>query len=317
MSLQIARGVIKTEINALRTVAKNLGPSFSKACRLMLKSKGRVITTGIGKAGYIAMKTSATMASTGTTSTYLHPTEAYHGDLGRLTKNDILLAFSYSGETNELVGLVPLVKRLGVATVSVTATDSNTLAKLCDINIATGKVKEACSLGLAPTSSAMAMLAIGDSLAVVLARSKRFREEDFAAFHPGGALGKRFLRVMDVMRKPPSVPVVRPTAKVRSVLEDIIRKKAGAAVITDGKRRIIGIFTDGDLRRQSLKDARVLDRDIAEVMTKRPLVMNPKLYLYQAAGIFRAKKVDEIPVADEHGTFLGLMDIQDIISAGL
>ncbi|MBI4245216.1 MAG: KpsF/GutQ family sugar-phosphate isomerase [Planctomycetes bacterium] len=317
MSLKDGIESIETEIRALKTVQKHLDDNFTRACEIISKAKGRVVTIGIGKAGYIAMKVSSTLASIGTPSFYLHPSEAFHGDLGRLTKDDLILCFSYSGETDDIVKLITYLNKLHMKTISITSTKTSSLAKYSDIVIETGKIEEACHLKLAPTSSTTAMLAVGDALAVAVSKMKSFTPEDFANFHPGGSLGKRFLQVQDVMRKPSHIPAVTPDTKVRTVLEQIIRKKTGSAIVVDTNNKLLGIFTDGDLRRYSVQYSDLMTRCIKDVMTPTPLTAKPELYLYEAAHLFKNKKVDEIPVVTDDKTFIGLIDIQDLISAGL
>ena len=302
-SIKTARSVLATEGKAILDLAKKLDRNFEKAVDFLSKSKGRVIVTGMGKPGFIAQKISATLSSTGTPSLYLHPAEALHGDLGRVTRDDCLL---------------PILKKIGSRLIAVTGNKKSTLAKNSDFVIDASVKKEACSLGLAPTTSTTAMLAVGDALCVSLLDKKGFREKDFAFYHPGGALGKRLLlRVSDIMRTGASSPIVKETALVKDALIKITKSRAGSASVVNKKGMLVGIFTDGDLRRHINSSINIARRKIKEVMTKSPVTIRKEKLAAEAFQILRSKKIDEIPVVDEKGRPVGLLDVQDILKAGL
>lgn len=319
MVLKSARQVLKIERDALTDLLKRLDRRFEKACDLILKSKGRVVVTGMGKPGFIAQKISATLSSTGTPSFYLHAAEALHGDLGRVTKDDVLLAFSNSGQTEEIVKLLPLVKKIGAKLIAFTGNAKSALAQHSDVALDVSVKKEACSLNLAPTASTTVMLAIGDALAVALFEKKGFRPEDFAFFHPGGDLGKRLLlKVSDIMRTGKNNPIVRESTKVKDVLFCITKARAGSATVVDQKGMLKGIFTDGDLRRHmSIKGGRsFLDTAVSQAMTCSPVTIAPDRLAAEALEILRSKKIDEMPVVDSKKRPIGLLDVQDLLKAG-
>jgi len=250
MIIKKAREVFDVEAKAIQSLKKRVGPDFKRAVNYICKCKGRIVVTGMGKGGIIGQKISATMSSLGTPSLWLHSAEAIHGDLGRVAKDDVVIVLSYSGETQEVKGLLPLLKKMGIKIISITGNTKSTLAKYSDIVLDISVKKEACPLGLAPTTSTTAMLAMGDALAVCASDKKSFKREDFAFFHPGGALGKRLLlKVEDIMRKSQSSPVVNQEKKIKEVLFAITKARAGSATIVDNKGKLVGIFTDGDLRR--------------------------------------------------------------------
>jgi len=317
-SAKRAKKVLDIEGKAILDLAKKVGKGFEGIIVFLTKVKGRVIVTGMGKPGFIAQKVSATLSSTGTPSLYLHPAEALHGDLGRVTREDCLLVFSNSGETEEVVKLLPIVKKIGARFIAIVGNTESTLAKNADFVLDVAVEKEACSLGLAPTTSTTAMLAIGDALAVSLLERKGFKEKDFAFFHPGGALGKRLLlRVEDIMRSGRSNPVVEENTPVREVLLKITNARAGSASIVDKNGRLTGIFTDGDLRRHLDSNAGITGMKVKEIMTKSPVTISKKKLAAEAFEMLRSKKIDEIPVVDADKKPVGLLDVQDILKAGL
>jgi len=274
--------------------------------------------TGMGKPGFIAQKISATLSSTGTPSLYLHPAEALHGDLGRVTRNDCILALSNSGETEEIVKMLPMIKRIGVKLIALTGNKASALARNSDFILDTSVKKEACSLGLAPTASTTAMLAMGDAIAVALLDRKGFREKDFAFYHPGGILGKRLLlKVEDIMRKGRANPVVKEDAKVKKVLVDITRSRAGCASVVNKSGKLVGIFTDGDLRRHLDKDPNIANKRVKDVMTKKPATIKKTKLAAEAFQILKSKRIDELPVVDDNLRPVGLIDVQDLLKAGL
>lgn len=318
MSLTSAKKVLRNESKAISDLIGKLTKEFSGAVSLLARTKGRVIVTGMGKPGFIAQKVSATLSSTGTPSLYLHPAEAIHGDLGRVTSEDVIIAFSNSGETEEVVKLLPVIKKIGAKIISVTGNIKSTLAKNSDFKINSQVSREACPMGLAPTTSTTAMLALGDALAVTLIEKKKFKANDFAALHPGGALGKRLLlKVEDIMRPLKVIPVVMEKDSVKKVLLAITRMRAGSATVVDARGRLIGIFTDGDLRRHIDKGSLILDSDVGKVMTRSPYTISPDRLAAEAFKILSDKKIDEIPVVDGKRKLLGLLDVQDLLKAGL
>jgi len=318
MSISSAKKVLLNESKAIAKLAGKVDGTFSKAVNLISKSKGRIIVTGMGKPGFIAQKVSATMSSTGTPSLYLHPAEALHGDLGRVTPNDIIIAFSNSGETEEMIKLLPIIKKIGAKLISVTGNKKSTLAMNSDFVIDSSVDKEACPMGLAPTTSTTAMLALGDALAIALLEKKDFKPKDFALYHPGGSLGKRLvLRVQDIMRTKSNTPIVKKNEKVKDVLLKVTKMRAGSASVVDGKGKLIGIFTDGDLRRHFEEGKDLLTRKVCDVMTKSPVTITADRLAAEAFEILRDRKIDEIPVVDSKGKPVGILDVQDILKAGL
>ena len=313
-----AKEVLDIEARAISLLKKRLGRNFAKAIELMLKTKGRVVVSGMGKTGIIAQKFSATLASTGTPSLFLHTAEAIHGDLGKVTGEDIVIILSNSGSTEEIKQLLPLLKKIGSAIISLTGNPKSILAKYSDVVLDVSVKKEACPLGLAPTASTTAALAMADALAICLLEQKGFKEKDFAFFHPGGALGRRLLlKVEDIMRTGGANPIVDENKKVSQVLLAITRSRAGSATVIDKKGKLKGIFTDGDLRRHLESDKNLPGRLISEVMTKNPTVVNKDMLAAEAMRILQAKRIDEIPVVDKDMRPVGLLDIQDLLKAGL
>ncbi|MBI4342400.1 MAG: KpsF/GutQ family sugar-phosphate isomerase [Candidatus Omnitrophica bacterium] len=318
MSIARAREVLRIEAEAIRRLIPRVGRSFESAVTLLAGCKGRVVVTGMGKAGLIGQKLSATLASTGTPSHWVHPAEAIHGDLGRITREDVLIALSNSGETEELTRLLPLIKRFGSRLIALTGNPRSTLARHSDVVLDVSVTQEACSLNLAPTSSTTAMLAMGDALAVVVAERKKFKERDFALLHPGGQLGRRLLlRVRDLMRMREANPVVRETARVKQVLLAITRARAGCASVVDGKGQLIGIFTDGDLRRHVDSTPNLAEQRVRDVMTRRPKTIEADRLAAEALRVLREHKIDELVVVDGHRKPVGLLDVQDLLKAGL
>jgi len=312
------REVLRIESDAIRSLIPRVSDDFEKAVCLISKTSARVIVTGMGKPGIIAQKISATLSSTGTPSLFLHPAEAVHGDLGRVKEDDIILALSNSGETDEIKKLLPIIKKIGAKLISLTGNLRSTLAAHSDIALYAGVKKEACPLGLAPTASTTAMLALGDALSVALLKAKGFKAENFAFYHPGGSLGKKlWLKVEDVMRKDNSFTVAKEDTPLNKVLCAITKARAGSATIVDKKGRLVGIFTDGDLRRNLGKDPFVIEKNVGEIMTKNPAVIQTGSMAVEALRILEKKKIDEIPVVDSDYRPLGLIDVQDLLKAGL
>lgn len=313
-----AKDVLDIEAQAISNLKKNINKDFEKAVELVLYCKGRIVVSGVGKTGIIAQKLSATLSSTGTPSLFLHSAEAIHGDLGRVTKDDTVIILSYSGESEEIKKLLPILKKIGSKIISITGNTKSLMARYSDVVLDTAVKKEACPLGLAPTASTTAMLAMSDALAVCLLELKGFKEKDFAFFHPGGSLGRKLLlKVEDIMRKGNANPVVSENAKVSGVLVKITQARAGSASVVDKDGKLTGIFTDGDLRRHLEIDAGLSTREIKDVMTRKPAAVSPRMLAFEAIRILREKKIDELPVVDEKNRPVGLLDVQDLLKAGL
>jgi arabinose-5-phosphate isomerase len=316
--LKRAKEVLDIEAAAVSALKSRIDDSFVRAVNLILQSKGRVVVSGMGKTGIIAQKLSATLASTGTPSLFLHLAEAAHGDLGKVTADDVVVILSNSGATTEVKQLLPFLKKIGSPIVALTGNIDSPLAKYSNVVLDVSVRKEACPLGLAPTASTTAALAMGDALAVCLLELKNFKEKDFALFHPGGALGRRLLlTVADIMRTSKHNPIVAETMLVAEVLVKITHARAGAATIVDKKGKLVGIFTDGDLRRHLAADTQVLSRTIGQVMTKNPMIVRQDTLAAEALHVMEQKKIDEVPVVDEHRRPVGLLDVQDLLRAGL
>lgn len=314
--LRFAREVLKTEAQAVLVLAASLGDNFCAAADLVFASRGSVLVSGMGKAGHVGRKLSATFASTGTRSHFLHPGEAIHGDLGRLDERDVLLVLSHSGETEEITRLLPLVRGLGAPIIAFTGRPSSTLAKSAEIVLDLGPLKEACELGLAPSTSTTAMLALGDALALVVSRMRRFTAADFARFHPGGNLGRKLSRVDDHMRPLAECRVAAASASVREAFVAHRRpgRRSGAIMLTDGAGRLVGIFTDSDLARllESRRDG-AIDGPLAAVMTRGPQTVYCGEPMSAAVEILASRKISELPVVDAAGRPAGLIDITDVV----
>src|SRR5438552_6089465 len=314
-----AREVIRAEAEAVSQVAGRLNGSFSRAAEMVLACTGRVVVTGMGKPGFIAQKLSATFASTGTPSLYLHPAEALHGDLGRLVPGDLVLALSNSGETDEIVRLLPSIRRLGAPIIAMTGGPRNSLADAADVVLEIGPVSESCPLGLAPTASTVALLAMGDALAMAVQHRRGFSPEQFASLHPGGALGRQLLRVRDVMRTGSRNPMVRWDVSLRETAAVMTRTEGrpGAASVVDAQGKLIGIFTDGDLRRLVQRGEVDFARPVSAVMGTSPRTVGPDYLVASAAEMLRHSQVDQLPVVDDVGRPVGLLDVQDLLAARL
>jgi arabinose-5-phosphate isomerase len=316
MSLDYAREVLAAEARAIQQVAVLLDDSFIRAVDMLTGCRGMVVLTGMGKAGIIAEKISATLASTGTPSLFLHPAEARHGDLGRITDSDVVVMLSNSGATEEIVDLIGPVKRIGAVIIAITGDKDSPLGSNCDLLLNIGKIEEACPLKLAPSASTTAMLALGDALALAALNRRRedgtFGIEDYAAVHPGGALGRSLMKVTEVMRTGDAAPVVKEDATVTDTIKAISDAKAGAAVVVNSKGKMTGIFTDGDLRRYLLADHDVRKDLIGEVMVKGPTSLAADASVADALNIFTHRKIGEIPITDDSGKPLGMVNLKDI-----
>ena len=317
--LREARAILGIEGAALLELSRRLDVRFCKALDLLMGCRGCVIVTGVGKAGLIGQKVAATLSSTGTRSYFLHPTEAFHGDLGCVGNDDVWLIFSNSGETEELTRLLPIIRNQQQAVIVITASEASTLGTQADTTIAMGRLIEAGAHGLAPSTSTTAMLAIGDALALVLSQMKQFTPQQFAAFHPGGSLGRRLASVRDVMRPIDQVRVANQSATIREVFVGVSRpgRRTGAVILVDDGGCLAGLFTDSDLARllEQRRDQQ-FDRPISEVMTLLPLTIGPQAILEEALQLLSAKHVSELPVVDDHGRPLGVIDITDVIGLG-
>jgi len=317
MDIKYAKEVLQAEAKAIQFISNRLNNEFKKAVNLMLNCKGRVVVSGMGKTGIIGEKISATLASTGTPSLFLHSAEAYHGDLGRVVRDDIMLVLSNSGETEEVVKLLPAVKKIGTRIIAITRSAKSTLGKISDVVLEVGRIKEACPWDLVPTASTTAILALGDALALTVFRHRNFTKEQFAFYHPGGDLGRQLLKVKEVMRTGKRHPVILETQPVKNALEVITQKRAGAINIINKSGKLVGIFTDGDLRRQLEIAPHILTHPIKSVMTRMPIVTNPDSLATEAIQILKEKKIDELPVVDAKGRPVGMLDVQDLLEVGL
>ncbi|MEW5764484.1 MAG: KpsF/GutQ family sugar-phosphate isomerase [Acidobacteriota bacterium] len=313
MSLSGAKRVLTLEAEALIRLRDSLDDTFTKVVERVLACPGRVVVTGMGKSGLVARKISATLASTGTPSFFLHPAEALHGDLGMVKGSDLVLALSNSGETEELVRLAPYVKRIGAALVAVTDSPRSTLARAADLHLTVAVDQEACPLGLAPMASTTAQLALGDALAAALIERRGFKPEDFARLHPGGKLGKRLMRVRELMHTGTEVPRVAPDSPVKDAIYEISSKKLGVTLVTDGRGRLAGILTDGDVRRLIEKHGGAfLSMTAGECATANPLTISPDAMAVEALGIMESRKITSIVVADDAGRVAGLLHLHDL-----
>lgn len=313
-----AKEVLDIESSAIRVLKSGLGANFQQALGLIFKTKGRVVVSGMGKTGIIAQKFSATLSSTGTPSLFLHSVEAVHGDLGRVTSDDVVVIISNSGSSDEIKQLLPLLKKIGAKIIALTGNTKSILAEYSDAVLDVSVKKEACPLGLAPTASTTATLAMTDALAVCLLELKGFKEKDFAFYHPGGLLGRKLiLKVEDLMRTGRANPVASQERTVSEALLQITQAHAGSASIVDKKGRLVGIFTDGDLRRHIDSDAKLLRRKIKEVMTRNPCTVTKGRLAAEAMHLLKEKKIDEVPVIDKNRRPIGLLDVQDLLRAGL
>jgi arabinose-5-phosphate isomerase len=316
--IKMAKEIIAIEAKALKGMIPLIGKNFEKAVQLMADCEGRVILTGMGKPGFIGRKIAATLASTGTPSHFLHPAEAIHGDLGQVMDRDVMIAISQSGETEEIVRMISTVKRFGIPLIAMTSNSKSTLAKAADVVLNLGVTREACPLNLAPSASTTAALAMGDALALSLLKKKGFREEDFAVFHPGGSLGKKLLKVKDLMRTGKNNPVVKSKKNVRAALLAITSARAGSCTIVDLKGKLVGIFTDGDLRRHlRLNGEKILSEPVEKLATRNPLVIHKDKLAAEALHLLKSKRIDELPVVDDSRKVVGLLDVQDLLKAGL
>jgi arabinose-5-phosphate isomerase len=318
--LELARAVLDIEADAVRGLKERLGAPFLEAHRLILGTRGRVVVTGMGKSGHIGNKIASTLASTGTPAFFMHPAEASHGDLGMITEHDVVIAISYSGESDEIGRILPLIKRRGARVIAITGRAGSTLAKQADVHLDARVEKEACPLELAPTASTTATLALGDALAMTLLEARGFASEDFARHHPGGALGRKLLvHVADIMRKGEQLPRSLPgDLLLPTVLEEISRKGIGMTCIVDGEGRLTGIFTDGDLRRLLEHHDSIKGMRVGDVMKSNPTTIAPEKLAAEAAQIFENKSLGgRLVVCDAGGRLVGAITFHDLLAAGV
>jgi arabinose-5-phosphate isomerase len=316
--LSFAAQVIAIEAQAVSLMSGAIGPAFERAARQILDCRGSVLTSGMGKAGHIARKLAATFASTGTPSHFLSATDAVHGDLGSVRHGDIVLILSYSGESDEIIRLLNLVKKLDHPVIAMTASAASGLGKFADIVVEMGKIEEACPLGLAPSATTTAMLALGDALALTVMKLRNFQAEDFALFHPAGQLGRQLIRVGEAMtfRRGENLPMASDKLTVGQVLHEVssIKRRSGAVVLVNDQGKLSGIFSDSDLRRLVTdNDGSALSRPIAQVMTPSPKRVRETALASEAMAILRQFRIDELPVVDEEDRPLGLIDVQDLV----
>ncbi|MFH0910169.1 MAG: KpsF/GutQ family sugar-phosphate isomerase [Planctomycetota bacterium] len=318
MSLEYAKTVLRAEIAAIESVLARLGPSFEEALDMIDEAGGRrVIACGIGKAGIIAQKVAATLASTGTEALFLHPADALHGDLGVVREGDAALIFSNSGESEEISRLLPFLRRHGMKLIAVTSSMRSTLGVQSDVVLEMGNLKEACPLGLAPTASTTAMLAVGDALAMALMKRRDFTLSEYASYHPSGELGKKAFTVAEVMRSGEAVALMGPETPVREAIRLVSEARAGAGLVADGAGRLLGIFTDGDLRRGILKDPLILSRLVMNVMNHEPRTVRADAPASEALLLMREHRIGELPVLDAEGRVVGMIDLKGLLASGL
>ena len=316
--LALARKVLQTEASAILALIPRLDEGFARAVDLLHQCKGRVILTGMGKSGIICQKIAATFASTGTPAFFLHPAEAIHGDLGVVRSEDVVVALSYSGETGEVLRLLETIRRLGAKLVAITGKASSTLAKAADVALDCSVTEEACPLNLVPTASTTAALAMGDALAMALLVEKGFKEEDFAHLHPGGEIGKKLMRVESVMHTGDDCPVVTATTNLRDVVYEMSSKKLGMTCVVNERNELLGIITDGDLRRHMRNPAGLFDRTAEDLMTRNPVVVDGSMLAAEALNIMEVRKITSLViVAGPDQTVAGVVHLHDLWRTGL
>ncbi len=314
----LGRSVIETESRAVTALCSRIDDAFARACRYMLACQGRIVVLGMGKSGHIGGKIAATLASTGTPAFFVHPGEASHGDMGMITPRDVVLALSNSGETAELLILLPLIKRLSVPLVCLTGNPESTLARAASVHIDVSVGQEACPLGLAPTSSTTAALVMGDALAIALLEARGFSAEDFALTHPGGVLGRKLLlRISDIMHRGEAMPRVHEGDLLRDALIEMSRKGLGMTVVVESGLRVVGVFTDGDLRRTLDRGIDIHSARVREVMSRDCAVVTEERLAAEALGIMQEKKINALPVVARDHTLIGVLNMHDLLRAGV
>lgn len=318
-SIEIAKKVLQTEADAVRSLIDKLDQTFEKAVEIILSSKGRVVVTGMGKSGLVGKKIAATLASTGTPSFFMHPAEASHGDLGMVTEDDVIIAISNSGETDEIIGIIPFLKRFNVGLISLTGNHGSTLAKASEVNLDISVQEEACPLGIVPTSSTTAALAMGDAIAVALLTKRGFQQDDFACFHPSGSLGKKlFIRVKDLMHTGESLPITPPDAALTEAVMEISSKRLGITVVANADSAMLGIITDGDVRRGIEKWGKdFFDMKASEVMTINPRVISEDELAAKALGFMEKLAITALVVTGDNNRLIGVIHLHDILKKGI
>ncbi len=316
--VDLGRQALAVEIDGLRAQVPRLGWEFARACRICLTCRGRIAVTGMGKSGHVGGKIAATLSSTGTPAFFMHPGEASHGDIGMITREDAVLALSNSGETDEILTLVPAIKRLGVPLIAFTGNAASTLARVATVHLDIGVPAEACPLNLAPTASTTAALAVGDALAVALLKARGFTEEDFARSHPSGALGRRLLlHVKDVMRTGAEVPTVAPDAPLAEGLMEVTRKGLGMTAVVDDRNRVLGVFTDGDLRRALDREVDLHGTRMDQVMTRQAKTVGPNTLAAEAVLLMETHRITSLVVVDPDEVLVGALNVHDLLRAGV
>lgn len=322
--LQLGRSVIEDAQTALDSLKERLDESFVRSVRLLLECRGKVVVTGMGKSGAVGRKIAGTLSSTGTTAIFLHPAEARHGDLGVLTASDLLLALSQSGETDELLAILPVVKRIGAGVIAMTGSPESTLGRYAHVVLNTSVPREACPFNLAPTTSTTCQITLGDALALCVMRARNFTEADYALYHPGGSLGRRLLlRVCDLMRTGDQLALVQKGASLKDALFAITNAHAGAAIVTEASGRLCGIVTDGDVRRYLIRGDHALGDPVEAAMTPNPTVASPDVLAAEAVGLINERaqatgvRIGDVPVVDADGKPVGMLMLKDIVRAGI
>ncbi|OGQ15589.1 MAG: D-arabinose 5-phosphate isomerase [Deltaproteobacteria bacterium RIFCSPHIGHO2_02_FULL_40_11] len=316
--LEDAKKVLRIEANAILSFIERVGEDFEKAVDLIYRCKGKVVVTGIGKSGQICRKIAATLASTGTPAFFLHPAEGIHGDLGMIAKNDVVIAVSYSGNTDELLQILPSVKRIGAKIIALTGNQASHLAKTADVSMDLSVQEEACPMGLAPTASTTATLAMGDALAVSVLKRRNFSEKDFALFHPGGSLGRKLLlRVSDLMQSQKNVPIVRTVSDMKEAIVEISTKKLGATAVVDEDNALVGVITDGDLRRQLYQDPQMMQKKAGELMTPNPKTIEETELATKALNLMEKHKITSLFIVDKKSYPIGIIHLHDLVRAKL
>jgi arabinose-5-phosphate isomerase len=317
--LDIAKKVLKTEAEAIAALIDKLNGNFEKAVEMIYECKGRVVVTGMGKSGLVGKKIAATLASTGTPAFFLHPAEASHGDIGMVTERDIIIAISYSGETNELTGLVPFLKRFRVNLISMTGNTNSTLAKASDVTLDISVKEEACPMGIVPTASTTATMAMGDAIAVSLLVKRGLNEEAFAFYHPGGSIGKKFfIKVKDLMHSGERLPVVSFEMPVSKALIEVSSKRLGHAIVVDNNGMIAGVLTDGDVRRGLEKwGGKLFEMTAGEIMTRNPKMISEDELAAKALSIMESYSISALIVPDAEGKPIGIIHLHDILKQGI
>ncbi len=310
--IDVAKEVLEVESRAVRNLIEKLDSNFEQAVELLFNCRGRVVLTGVGKSGLIARKIAATLSSTGTPAIFMHAADAVHGDLGVITSEDVILAISYSGETDEIKKLLNFIKRIGVKLIAITGNRRSALARHADIVLDSSVDREACPLGLVPTSSTTAALALGDALAIALMVKKNFTSDDFAMVHPGGSLGRRLLKVKHLMHTGDELPVVHVDDSMKKVIEIMTEKKFGTAAVVDDSFKIAGIITDGDLRRGLLRDPAMLEKKARDFMTPNPVVIDEEELATKALNLMEKRKITCLLVPDKEGRLKGLIHLHDL-----